>query len=125
MNIILIIITLFIIFSVNLMIKTKPINEGLNEQVGRFCYTCSNKNYNDCLSCFNCGYCFDEFGNRQCIGGDYRGPYNFEKCGIWKSGKSKCNIWKSGDPYSYMIQDNLKNLFDGCDKTKNYNKITH
>jgi hypothetical protein len=56
------------------------ITEGFNEQNGQFCTTCRNKTLGQCLKCFNCGYCVDKFGRGTCIGGDYTGPYNFERC---------------------------------------------
>jgi hypothetical protein len=75
--------------------KTKNM-EGFNEQTGTFCYTCQNKTPNQCLHCFNCGFCIDEFGNSKCVGGDQYGPFNYEKCAYWYY----------GDPYSKMIQNN-------------------
>ena len=70
--------------------------EGFNEQVGRFCHTCSGKNFNQCTGCFNCGFCVDKWGNSGCIGGDYKGPYNYEKCAYWYT----------GDPFTKMLQMN-------------------
>jgi hypothetical protein len=70
--------------------------EHFNEKVGRFCLSCHGKTINECLGCFNCGYCIDENGNGQCIGGDHRGPYNYERCAYWYS----------GDPFSRMMQRN-------------------
>ena len=87
-------IIVLIIFVIILM--TKNNKEGFNEQVGTFCYTCKEKTPNQCLRCFNCGFCVDQFGNAKCIGGDQYGPWNREKCARW--------IY--GDPFSRMIQDN-------------------
>ena len=70
--------------------------EGFNEQTGRFCPTCRHKTPNQCMSCFNCGFCVDKFGNSKCIGGDIYGPYNYEKCAYWHY----------GDPYSRMMYNN-------------------
>lgn len=64
--------------------------EGYNDQTGRFCITCAGKTFNQCLSCFNCGYCIDKYGNGQCVGGDHRGPYNMEECYNWKSYNKDC-----------------------------------
>lgn len=50
---------------------------------GTFCYTCNGKSINDCLKCFNCGFCVDKWGNSRCMGGDHNGPFNFEKCAFW------------------------------------------
>jgi hypothetical protein len=64
---------------------------------GQFCYTCKNKNLNDCNQCFNCGVCYDQTGKPQCIGGDYvNGPYN----------KEKCMKWLPRDPFYRMMQNN-------------------
>jgi hypothetical protein len=60
--------------------------EGYNDQVGQFCRDCSGKTFNQCLSCFNCGWCVDKYGNSGCIGGDQNGPYNYESCAKWYHG---------------------------------------
>ena len=72
------------------------VTEGFNNQAGQFCTTCAGKTFNQCSGCFNCGYCVDRYGNGGCIGGDHKGPYNFERCARWYS----------GDPYAYMLQRN-------------------
>jgi hypothetical protein len=72
--------------------------EGFNESSGQFCRTCEGKTLNQCTSCFNCGLCVDSNGNSSCIGGDYKGPYNYEKCARWYS----------GDGFTYMMQQNDK-----------------
>ena len=54
--------------------------ESFNNQTGKFCTTCSDKNINDCQDCFNCGYCQDESGQGKCIGIDREGPMNNERC---------------------------------------------
>lgn len=88
-------IILLIIIIIYLIKDNYVINiEGFNGQTGRFCYTCQNKTYNQCMSCFNCGWCEDDKGNGQCIGGDHRGPWNYERCAKWSN----------GDPYSYMLE---------------------
>jgi hypothetical protein len=73
--------------------------EYFNEQVGKFCYSCEEKTYNQCLNCFNCGFCVDKHGNGKCIEGDHTGPYNGNICGMWYS----------GDPLTKMNQNNARN----------------
>ena len=92
--IILVIIFLFLINNNNNNDKNNI--EGYNEETGQFCTTCSNKTINQCLQCFNCGWCVDKWGNSACIGGDHKGPYNYERC--YK--------WKHGDPFSEMLNRN-------------------
>lgn len=79
--ILLIFITLFIIYCA--YYDHKNTTENFNEQSGRFCPTCANKTINQCLRCFNCGWCVDKYGNSGCIGGDSSGPYNAENCARW------------------------------------------
>ena len=90
---------IFIIFIILILLCfyiycNKKTNEYFNEQSGKFCPSCSNKTFNQCLSCFNCGFCVDKWGNSNCIGGDLNGGYN----------KEKCAFWYYIDPYSRMIQ---------------------
>jgi hypothetical protein len=70
--------------------------EQFNDQTGKFCTTCQGKKFGQCTNCFNCGYCFDQWGNGGCIGGDHNGPFNQEKCALWYY----------GDPWSRMLQNN-------------------
>lgn len=70
--------------------------EQFNDTVGRFCYDCSGKNFNQCLNCANCGYCIDRYGNSSCVPGDHNGPYNCDDCGFWYH----------GDDWSYALQRN-------------------
>ena len=73
------------------------IKEGYNEQNGQFCTTCKGKTPNQCMKCFNCGWCVDRWGNAGCIGGDANsGPYNYERC----------MSWYHTDPYVLMKQRN-------------------
>ncbi len=74
----------------------RELKEGYNDQTGRFCTTCRGKTPNQCMRCFNCGFCVDRWGNAQCIGGDHKGPFNFERC----------MSWYHTDPYSFMLQRN-------------------
>jgi hypothetical protein len=67
-------------------------SEHFNEEAGRFCPTCAGKTINQCLRCFNCGFCVDKWGNSACIGGDMHGGYNQERC----------DIYYHNDPLSYM-----------------------
>lgn len=92
-------ILLIIIVSYIVVTDTTPIKkiETFNEQNGQFCITCREKTLNQCMKCFNCGFCIDRKGNAACIGGDHRGPYNFERCAYWYH----------TDPYSRMIQQNV------------------
>lgn len=69
--------------------------EHFNDTSGKFCNSCENKTLNQCTSCFNCGFCVDEWGNSGCIGGDRNGPFN----------KEKCKRWYYVDPFSYMIRN--------------------
>lgn len=74
--------------------------EGYNEQTGKLCYSCEGKSFNDCLGCFNCGYCIDKWGNGKCIGGDANsGPYNAEKCHIWYQGDQFVRAEQNNDNY--------------------------
>lgn len=67
--------------------------EGFRAQQGQFCMSCQGKSYNQCLNCFNCGWCVDEFGNGGCVGGDVNsGPYN----------KEQCAQWDTNDPFTDM-----------------------
>ncbi len=70
--------------------------EGFSEQSGKFCVTCENKTFNQCQGCFNCGVCLDINGNYSCMGGNYNGPYNNERC----------IRWYHGDPWGQMLKDN-------------------
>jgi len=70
--------------------------EGYNNHTGQFCYSCVGKTMNQCLGCFNCGFCVDAYGNSGCIGGDKNGPYNYERCALWYY----------TDPYAKMEQRN-------------------
>lgn len=68
-------------------------------EAGQFCYSCNDKTFNQCTTCFNCGYCVDRNGRGKCIGGDHKGPYNYEHCAKWYH----------GDPFSRMLQNNKCN----------------
>jgi hypothetical protein len=71
--------------------------EHFNEQTGRFCSSCREKTYNQCLDCFNCGWCVSSDGSGRCLGSDIaNGPYNNEKC---------AQLYQ-GDPWLRMQQDN-------------------
>ena len=71
--------------------------EGYNDQTGRYCLSCRNRTKNQCTRCFNCGYAADRSGKGVCIGGDHKGPFNYEKV----------TRWYHGDPFSYMLQRDL------------------
>lgn len=88
--ILLIVLAIVLLFNYN---KT----EHFNEESGRFCSSCKDKTFNQCLNCFNCGWCKDEFGNEGCIPSDIaNGPYNNEKC---------AQLYQ-GDPWLRMQQNN-------------------
>jgi hypothetical protein len=76
--------------------------EHFNDQTGKLCNSCVGKSFNQCLGCFNCGFCVDKYGNSGCIAGDQNGPYNYESCARWYY----------SDPYSFMIQKNALKNFD-------------
>lgn len=68
-----------------------------NRTNGTYCYTCANKNYNECVSCFNCGWCVDKWGNGSCIGATVAGgPMNNERC----------ELLYFTDPFPSVRQDN-------------------
>lgn len=71
--------------------------EHFNESSGRFCSSCKEKTFNQCLDCFNCGWCVDKNGQGRCLGSDISsGPYNNEEC---------AQLYQ-GDPWLRMKQDN-------------------
>ena len=80
MNKIIIIIIIIVIF----IYFFKPnIHEGYNSQSGQFCQDCNSRPFNTCLQCFNCGICVNKYGDYKCVPGDYKGPYNMERCVYW------------------------------------------
>ena len=92
--------------------KRERVVEGYNDQTGRFCMSCRNRNRNCCLSCFNCGWCEDQWGNGKCIGGDNNsGPYNYERCAKWTHGDPFHMVSKKqnlrGDPSAVSLTDCL------------------
>jgi hypothetical protein len=95
-----ILILLIIICGIAYLIYKKQLSchliEKFNDQSGRFCPDCRNKTFNECLRCFNCGWCVDKDGNSGCVGGDHNGPYNYENCAKWYY----------IDPFTYMSQIN-------------------
>lgn len=78
---------LIIVLIILILILTVRINVDKNKEgfqnygSGQFCPDCSGRTYNQCLSCFNCGFCVDIFGNSSCINSTVAsGPLNKEKC---------------------------------------------
>lgn len=70
--------------------------EHFNEQTGRFCSSCKEKTFNQCLDCFNCGFCVKD-GDAKCIGADVaNSTYNNEKC----------DRLYLGDPWARMKENN-------------------
>lgn len=57
--------------------------EQFNNYSGINCYSCENKNPNECLMCFNCGFGVDENGNGRCLAGTKEGPANNESVSVW------------------------------------------
>ena len=92
----LILILFLVIFWIFVFSSRTSFREGFNESVGRLCHSCGGKTFNQCTDCFNCGFCIDKYGNSRCVGGDHKGPYNYEDC----------EYWYSGDQYARMIRLN-------------------
>ena len=97
----LIIIIIIILILVALCYKYYPYQtENFNETSGKLCHSCKGKTFNECMGCFNCGYCIDEWGNGMCIGGDANsGPYNAEKCKIWYQGDQFVTMKQHNENY--------------------------
>lgn len=67
--------------------------ENFDGKYGLVC-SCKNKTINQCVQCYNCGFCLDNKGSAQCIPGDVHGPYDSKK---------KCLVWYHNDPYSRQL----------------------
>jgi hypothetical protein len=93
---ILIILCILCLFGKLTVTKNKVMIEGYNEYSGFNCPSCIGKTFNQCLRCFNCGWCVDKYGNSGCVGGDMKGPYNAEGCAKWYY----------IDPINFMTQRN-------------------
>jgi hypothetical protein len=107
------VITIFLLVGVfillMILVVKSNVQEAFNDQTGKFCYDCDNKTINQCMQCFNCGFCVDKNGNGKCIPGDHTGPWN----------KEDCYQWHYGDPFSYMLQINKRdNRRNKCDLGK-------
>lgn len=92
---IVVLVMLLILFFV--IIDPKIIIEGYQNDSGKYCHDCNKKTINECLECFNCGLCTNSCGQLKCVRGDHTGPWN-----------RKCKLWHHRDPYSYMIDRNLR-----------------
>lgn len=79
----LIILIISLIIISGFLYNTVQLKEGFNRDTGQFCGSCSDKTFNQCLNCFNCGFCIDKWGNGKCIGGSVLGPNNKENCAFW------------------------------------------
>ena len=95
------IITFLLVFILFTLSKSYQKNNNqedysLTTPQGKLCTDCAGKNLNACLDCFNCGYCIDDWGNGYCVPGDYKGPYNFDKC----------KYYIQGDPFRRMLTRN-------------------
>ena len=87
---------LLIVLAIILLLNYNQ-TEHFNEQSGRFCSSCKEKTFNQCLNCFNCGFCVNSNGSSGCIGASMpSGTYNNEKC----------DRLYLGDPYQRMQQNN-------------------
>ncbi len=93
-----------IILIIYLKYKSKSSPEGFTDLAGHFCGSCNNLTYNQCLNCANCGFLVDQFGNSGCIGGDHKGPYNYEKGKYW---------YYYGSPWTQMLQDQMSDTDSG------------
>lgn len=96
---------LLIIIVFVLICKYYPMRstENFGSYTGQFCLDCKNKDLNQCISCFNCGYFVDHYGNHGCIPGDHKGPYNREEAALWYY----------GDPWSRVLQSPIDKCYDG------------
>lgn len=95
---------LLIIIVFVLLTKYYPkTTENFGSDTGQFCLDCKNKNLNQCVNCFNCGYFVDNYGNHGCIPGDHKGPYNREEA----------LIWYYGDPWSRVLQSPIDKCYNG------------
>lgn len=50
----------------------------------RYCSSCESKSSYGCKSCLNCGLCYDNYGNIDCVSGSKFGPYFRKDCAAWK-----------------------------------------
>ena len=93
-EIVLLVVVLAIVYYIYLRARDGQVmTEGYYGDSGKFCITCEGKTPNECFACFNCGGCYDRYGNFSCKGGDVHGSFNYDDCAYWKH----------GDPYSAMI----------------------
>lgn len=94
-HIFLVLIVLYIIKSSGLFnnVQNNKV-EGFDGKVGWHCRSCSNKTINQCMQCYNCGFCLDNEGKASCVPGDVHGPYDKKKF---------CHMWYHSDPYSRVL----------------------
>ena len=100
----------FILIVIFLFVQNR--REPFAEISGQLCSSCEDKTFNQCLECFNCGICEDQWGNFKCVGADVAsGTYNKEKC-------SRLHL---ADPYTRMQYNNnhYKQVYGNTPKSAN------
>lgn len=98
--------------------------ETFNEQTGKLCQSCEGKTFNQCLGCFNCGYCVDKWGNGMCIGGDAAsGPYNKEKCSMWYQGDQFVRMQQNNKNYKCDMGPPVQNNIIGVNPSGQLNAV--
>lgn len=85
------IILLLLLVLLIMWFSSPNIKENFSDYYGQYCNDCSNKTPNQCMTCANCGFCVDRYGNSKCVPGDYKGPYNYEDCYLWYTGDKWSN----------------------------------
>jgi hypothetical protein len=58
----------------------------------RYCNNCGDLSPQTCKNCVNCGTCYDNYGQAECVAGDKKGPYFRADCSAWSHGKNNLNI---------------------------------
>jgi hypothetical protein len=105
MKFLVILISLIFIFFLLCKLFNDPVINSEHFFQGTYCTDCNNKNYNQCMNCFNCGYCIDKQGKGICLPADnVSGPYN----------KEFCYLWYYGDPFDWMKYKNVKENKQKC-----------
>ncbi len=64
--------------------------ETLDEGNGKYCASCDNLQFAQCIRCINCGYCGDKDSGK-CVKGTFMGTDPKDK--------AKCTRWFSNDPF--------------------------
>jgi hypothetical protein len=92
---------LFIIIFTYYLIFTNNKESFFVYSAPKRCDTCNYKSKLDCTTCINCGYCYSEGKEPQCVFGNSDGPSFNNDCIKWQYGDNI--ISKSTDPYYYPI----------------------